>query len=234
MAWALAQSNEGISAAATVTPTFSSAPASGSLVVLAFASDDYNTTPNTGWTQSTGMEQQTFHGGYLWWQVSTGAQPPSYTIGSATVSAWILAEFTGGAASPYDISNGTFSQASGFPIATPTIIPTAGQRLLVAVMGGSRSPSSLAAETISFSNSFTLVRDVGTSAGGTNDIVGLSYRIVTGDGATGFTTTGTCSILLDSRSGLIASFNEATGATGPVGSRVHLFNRPALARANTW
>lgn len=234
MAWALAQSNEGISAAATTTPTFSTTPASGSLVVLAFASDDYNATPNTGWTQSTGMEQQTFHGGYLWWQVSTGAQPPSYTIGSATVSVWVLAEFTGGDAAPYDVSNGTFTQTTAGTIATPTITPSAGQRLLLAVMGGSRSGASLAAVTISFSNTFALIRDLGTSAGGTNDVVGLGYRVVTGDGATGFTTTGTSSDnLLQSRSGLIASFKEASGAAGIPSKRI-IQNRQALVRAAYW
>jgi hypothetical protein len=216
MAWALVQSNEGVAATATVTPTFTVTPTSGNLVVLAFAADDYNGTPDTGWTQSTGLEQQTFHGGYIWWQVSTGVQPPTYTIGSATQSAWVLAEFSGGAASPYDISNGTFTQSNGAAQATPSIIPTTGQRLLVAMLGGSLGGSvSLAAETVSFSNSFTTIRDIGSSAGVTNDTVGMGYRVVTGDGSTGFTTTGTnTNNNLQSRSGLIISFKEAVPA-GP-------------------
>src|SRR3954463_975166 len=194
MAWALAQSNEGISAAATTTPTFSTTPASGSLVVLAFASDDYNATPNTGGTQSTGMEQQTFHGGYIWWQISTGAQPPSYTIGSATNSAWILEKWSGNDAAPYDTSNGTFTASSGTTQATPTITPSTGERLLCAMMGGSLATTNLSAITVSWSNSFTTVRDVGNSGTtGTEDWTGSGYRLVTGDDATGYTTTGTIS-----------------------------------------
>lgn len=178
------------------------------------------------------MEQQTFHGGYLWWQVSTGSQPPSYTVGSAVASAWILAEFTGGAASPYDVSNGTFAQSTGTTIATPTITPTTGQRLLVAMMGGSLS-TSLAATTISFSNSFTLIRDIGTAGPGESNNVGLSYRVVTGDGATGYTTTATCNTTTQSRSGLIASFKEATGAAG-IANKSIIRNQRALVRAAYW
>jgi hypothetical protein len=105
MAIALVQSAKGTGTTAIVNPSFSVAPTNGNLIVLAFAADDYNGTPNTGWTQSAEMEQQTFHGGYLWWRISTGANPPGgYTIGSATVSAWVLMEFSGADASPYDIS----------------------------------------------------------------------------------------------------------------------------------
>jgi hypothetical protein len=144
MAIALVKSAKGTSTSATVSPAFSTAPANGNLIVLAFAADDYNGTPNTGWTQSTGMEQQTFHGSYIWWRISDGSNPPgSYTIGSATNSAWVLAEFSGVDATPFDISNGTFTQTNTGPTtqATPSIVPTTGNRVLCAAVNASNTAS---------------------------------------------------------------------------------------------
>jgi hypothetical protein len=115
MALAFVKSAKGTSALATTSPAFATATTSGNLVVLGFASDDYNGTVSTGWTQSSEMEQQTFHGGYLWWCISTGQTTmPNYVIGSATSSSWVLAEFSGNDATPYDTSEGQFAQSSAF------------------------------------------------------------------------------------------------------------------------
>lgn len=209
MAIALVQSNEGTSALATVSPAFTGATTSGNLVVLAFAADDYNGTPDTGWTQSTGMEQQKFHGGYIWWRISAGETSYQYTIGSATNSAWILMEFSGADASPYDISNGQSQNASVTTYTTPNIIPTTGGRLLVAMFGGSAAVN-LAAETITgYTNSFTFIRDIGSGGGGTNDVVGTGYRLVTGNGSTSFGTGINYAVATPtSQSGLIIAFKE--------------------------
>lgn len=212
MAISLVKSNKGTSALATTTASFGSATTAGNLIVLAFAADDYNGTPGAGWTQSTGMEQQTFHGGYLWWRISTGETNFSYTIGSASNSAWVIAEFSGVHATPFDISNGQFIQTSTFAYTTPSIIPTTGSRLLCAMMGGSIGGASLAGQTWgTWLNSFTGIDSSGSGGGGTNDIAGLAYRLVTGDGSTGFSSGATCSNILQSRSGLIIAFKEASG-----------------------
>jgi hypothetical protein len=216
MAAALVQSNEGTSALAITSPTFASTPTSGNLVVLYFTSDDYNGTPNTGWTQSTGMEQQTFHGGYIWWQVSTGAQPPSYTIGSASGSSWVLEEWSGLTSTPYDISNGAFTQTTVLTSgtqATPTITPTSGDRLLLAMMGAS-NPNDMTAATGSFNNSFSVGGTSGNNIGATRDWVMSGNRSVTADGVTGYTTTGTVGANSESRSGLIIAF-KAAGPPAP-------------------
>ncbi len=218
MALAFVQSNEGTSTSATTNPSFAVAPASGNLIVLGFASDDYNGTPDTGWTQSTNMEQQTFHGGYIWWRISDGSNPPGgYTIGSATVSAWALAEFSGHDVTPYDVSDGTFLQSSGLTMATPTITPSAGNRLLVAMVGGSHSIDDISGAYDSWTNSFTEMESGGTTGGATDDCVGLAYRIVVGDGSTTFTTTADYSggASPQARTGLIISFKEDTGAAPP-------------------
>ena len=213
MAIALVKSAKGTSTNATTTASFASPTTAGNLIVLAFASDDYNGSPGAGWTQSTGMEQQTFHGSYLWWRISTGETSFSYDIGSGANSAWNIAEFSGvDTSSPYDISNGQFLQSGGSAAyTTPSIIPSTGNRLLVAAMGGSTA-SSLAGQTWgTWVNSFTGIDSIGSGGGGTNDLAGLAYRLVTGDGSTGFSSGATPSTSLQSRSGLIISFKEATG-----------------------
>ena len=214
MAIALVQSNSGTSASATVNPSFSVAPTNGNLVVLCFASDDYNGTPNTGWTQSSEMEQQVNHGGYVWWRISTGANPPgSYTIGSATNSAWILMEFSGVDASPYDVSEG---QSVNFPgssnYSTPSATPTSGNRLLVAMIGAGANTSMATYTTSGWTNSFTKVRDIGSAGAGTNDAVSTAYRLVTANGSTAYTTTTTWSSAPQSSSGLIIAFKEGAAA----------------------
>jgi hypothetical protein len=210
MTIALVQHASGQGSAATTNPAFSVASTVGNLVVLGFAADDYNGTPNAGWTQSTGMEQQTFHGGYIWWRISAGETSFAYTIGSATDSAWVLAEFSGVAASPYDASNGTLTQSSGNTQATPTITPTAGDRLLVA--GGGISNNGGAFVPSSWTNSFTIIDSFAATTGTTKDGEGLAYRLLTADGVTGFTTTATFSGSGQSRTGLIIAFKAAAGA----------------------
>jgi hypothetical protein len=206
------QSNKGISATAITAPAFSGATIAGNLIVLAFASDDYNVNPDAGWTQSAEMEQQTFHGGYLWWKISTGETALQYTIGSATVSAWVLAEFSGNDAAPYDTSQGRFTQSGGVnSYTTDVITPSTGQRLLVAMIGGSKAATSnVGSPYTSWLNSFTEIQSNGTSAGATDDTVAMAYRIVTGNGVTTFSTGATYPVTSqDSQTGLIISFKEA-------------------------
>ena len=214
MAIALVQSAEGTSASSSVSPAFSGASTAGNLIVLGFAADDYNGTPDTGWTQSAEMEIQGFHGGYIWWRISTGETSFSYTIGSATNSAWVLAEFSGcDDTDPYDISESQFTNTSGTTQATPTITPTTGERVLVAMVGGSLN-SDLTGNYGAWTDSFTDIASGGSNGAGTNDCCGLAYRLVTGDGSTTFSTTGdyTGGTSCQSRSGLIISFKEAPAA----------------------
>jgi hypothetical protein len=225
MAIALVQSNEGTSAVATTSPSFSVAPTTGNLITLSFAADDYNGTPNTGWTQSTGMEQQTFHGSYLWWRISNGSNPPGdYTIGSASPSAWVMCEWSGVDATPYDISAGQFQQTSTNSYTTPSITPTSGNRLLVASMGGSRSAANTD-DTTTWLNSFTRIRDSGQSGFGTNDVVGVGYLLVTANGSTSYSSGCTFGggTPQDSKSGLIIAFKESAGVAAT--------SRPIFQRA---
>lgn len=224
----LVQSNTGQGSTATTAPTLGSATTAGSLIVLGFASDDYNGSPNAGWTQSAEMEQQTFHGGYLWWLIATaGMTIPSYTIGSATHSTWVCAEFAGPFdASPYDTSQGQFLQASATTYTTDNQTPTAGDRLMVAVMGGSHGSLALNGAFSSWLNSFTQVATIGkTPAPAT--CVGMARRVVPANGSTAYSSGVTYPTTVQSRSGLIIAFKAgaAGGGRPPLYRRMRRFQR---------
>lgn len=216
MAATLVQSAEGTSTLATVTASFPSTPTNGNLIVLRFAADDYNGTPNTGWTQSTGMEQQTYHGGYLWWKIASGGSNSfQYTIGSATNSSWTLEEWSGLEASPYDTSNGQSAVSSSGSYTTPSITPSAGDRLLLAALGSSNSSGDMSADLTGWTNSFTgSICSGPASASGTRDNIGGAYLAVTANGSTSYSTGASFPFTKQSHSAMIIAFKVASGGGG--------------------
>lgn len=207
------QTNTGSASTSTVTPTLGSAITAGNLVVLTFAADDYNGSPPAGWTQSSEMEQQTFHGGYLWWFKATGGDTiPNYTIGSAVRSAWTVVEYAGPFdSSPYDTSQGNFVQSSNTTITSDAATPSTGSRLGVCGLQAQHASSDLNAFG-TFTNSFT--EAVKTNSNGANPRLALAQtkRVVTGDGSTTFSTAGTTPTQASqSRSANLIFFKE--GAT---------------------
>ena len=125
-------------------------------------------------------------------------------------------EFSGIDATPYDTSQGVFTNTSGGTYTTDPITPSVGERLLVAMLGASDDQNMSTFTVSGWTNSFTGVDSSGSGGGtGTNDLVGAAYRVVTGDGSTTFSTTGTYSDSgAQSRSALIISFEAATGGGG--------------------
>lgn len=215
MAATLVQSAEGTSTLATVTASFPSTPTNGNLIILRFAADDYNGTPNAGWTQSTGMEQQTFHGGYIWWKIAAGGSNSfQYTIGSAANSSWTLEEWSGLEASPYDISAGQCTNSSASSYTTPSITPTAGDRLLLAAIGSSNNGGDMSADLTGWTNSFTgSICSGPVSASGTRDNIGGAYRTVTANGSTSYSTGASFPFTKTSHSGMIIAFKVASGGS---------------------
>lgn len=210
MAIAPVQHKSGIGTVAATSPAFTAATTSGNLVVLAFASDDYNGTPDTGWTQSTGMEQQGFHGSYIWWRISAGETSFSYTIATATHSAWVLMEFSGVDSSPYDTSLGQFVNTGAATYTTPSITPSAGDRLVVASIGASRGSAVAPGVAGTWTNSFTPSDSAVSSGTGTNDSASTAYLLTTADGSTGVSTGATyAGTIPTARSGLIIAFKAA-------------------------
>ncbi len=215
MAATLVQSAKGTSNLATTTATFATTPTSGNLIILSIAADDYNGTPNTGWTESTGMAREggSYHGGYKWWRISNGTNSFQYTIGSATKSAWVLEEWSGLEVSPYDTSAGQNVNSSDNSYSTPNLTPSAGERLLHATIGCSLYGSAMADPGHSWNNSFTGVDKIGSPAAPA-DAVGTAYRTVTANGSTSYSTTATLSYNVESRSGMIIAFKVASGGGG--------------------
>lgn len=219
MAATIVQSAEGTSTLATVTASFATTPTNGNIIVLCFAADDYNGTPNAGWTQSTGMaiEGGSYHGGYVWWKVASGGSNSfQYTIGSASPSAWVLLEISGLDGSPYDVSNGQYVNASGYQYTTPSITPSAGDRFVVAAFGGSNAASGdISGDFVNWTNSFTHALSAGNpGTSGTRDCIGVGYRSVTANGSTSYSTGVDFPNTVQSRSGMIIAFKVASGGGG--------------------
>jgi hypothetical protein len=137
--------------------------------------------------------------------------------GSATY-AWAIAEYSGVAASPYDISAGQFAQSSAASYTTPTVTPTAGDRLLIAEIGGSHGTTTFT-DLTPWTNSFSRVA-VGTSAISTaHEIIGFGSQLVTADGATAYSSGATYTgATPESRTGIAIAFKAASGvaASAPV------------------
>ena len=219
MAAALVQFKTGTSTSANPTCAFDAATQSGNTVVLSYAADDYNASPDSGWTQSAEMEQQTFHGGYLWWRVSTGQTSYSYTIGSAVPSVWFLSEWSGLTGAPYDVSEGQFQQASANSYTTPAATPTAGDRLLLAVFGSSLS-SGMTGGPTGWTDSFTQVGAPVFLAAAPGLAMGQGYRTVTANGSTAYSTGVNWGAQSpQSQSGMIIAFKVgAGGGSAPTNS----------------
>jgi hypothetical protein len=240
MAATIVQSAKGTSTSATVTASFPTTPTNGNLIVLCFAADDYNGTPNSGWTESTGMRQQTFHGSYLWWRVASGGSNSfQYTIGSGSPSSWVLMEVSGLDVSPYDVSNGQYATGSSKTYSTPALTPTAGDRLLVAAVNFNRNSGTLAGNTVTgWTNSFAAVDSIGSGPSGTNTTASLATRSVTANGSTSYSTSGTSTIDVTSASGLIIAFKVASGGgsqtlTGTLFTNTNTFYAGTVAATYT-
>lgn len=215
------QSNSGTSTLATTSPTLGSGVTSGNLIVLTFAADDYNGTPDSGWTQSSEMEQQTFHGGYIWWFLATsnGQTIPPYTIGSAVRSNWHLVEYEGPFdSSPYDVSEGQFQQTSTNSYTTANMTPTAGDRLMVVGMNFQHATSDLGTPG-TWLGSFSQVTSTVYNGGNPRLAIGQARRVVTANGSTAYSSGATLSTsqVAQSKSGLIIAFKKgASGTSGTV------------------
>lgn len=228
---------------ATVNPAFGSATTAGNFIVLSVTADDYLTGIPLGWTASgspwdgsnpspstilgLGSESPAsgiFHGSYVLWRISTGETSFSYTIGSATNSSWVISEWSGVAASAYDIVSAQFTNGpAATTYTTPSITPTSGGRLLIAHMGGWSNSANLDGTWSSILNSFTEVNHVGNVTGNKTGVLQASL-LVTANGSTayssGATYPGGASTL--SRSGIVIAFKETAGTSVSVNVTTNL------------
>lgn len=222
MAWGdVVQTKTGTSTTATTTPAFDNPVAAGNLVQLTIAADDYNSSPNAGWTERAEMEQQTFHGGYLWEKViaSDGQTIPDYTIGSAVRSEWTIVEYEGPYdTNSYDGSQGNFVQSSSSTITSDSLTPGAGDRLVIGVLHGQHSSSDIANNWGSLTGGFTARANNLYNGGNPRLVTVQASQKVTADGSASYSIGGTIAGAggqTQSRSALIAAYKEA-GPPPPV------------------
>lgn len=212
-------------ATATNTVTWDTPATAGNTLVIIVGADDYISAGNrpSGFTFSTGMGQETFLGHYLFWKVASGGETSAqYTLGSSATSAWVTAEISGLDASPYDTSNGQLVGTGSTTYTTPSITPTAGDRYIIASIGGSSAAGSMT--LTNWTNSFVERQDVSTTLGsGTRDVIGYADYAVTANGSTGYSTGADYQLqTAQSRTGLIIAFKVATGGGSGTGSRMSL------------
>lgn len=231
---AAVQTNTGNSSSATVTPTLPGSTTLGNLIVLQFGADDYNGTVSTGWTQSTGMEQQGYLGSYIWWaKATTGMTIPNYVIASASRSVWTLVEYEGPFdASPYDVSAGQFSNSGPNSYTTPTCTPTTGDRLLVAGMFFHRASTSGPGTIGTWLNSFNEIIEINYSGTNPSYSIAQATRLVTGNGSTTYSSGATVAGPDNGVGGLIISFKKGAAATS-IPNQV-IAPKQGLVRAAYW
>jgi hypothetical protein len=216
------QSNSGTAAATTVTPTLPGAVTAGNLLILHALSDDYNGTPPAYWTQRAEMEQQTFHGAYLWerFVLANGETIGNFTLPSASRCAWELLEIAGPfAASPYDTSQGNFVQASIRTITSDTITPTSGGRLLLAAHGYHTAGATTLDVVANWTAGFTSIKTYQTSGVSPSYSMGVARLVVTANGSTGYAPASDMlggGFSAQSLSALIISYKQGASSNKPV------------------
>lgn len=218
MVIARVQANSGgqNTAQSTATGTLTTPATAGNLIVGFLGSDAYATSgAPSGWTESTGCRQQTFLGSYLWWKVAAGGETGfSKALSPNGTYAWCVAEYSGVAASPYDISAGQLAQSSANTYTTNAITPTSGDRLILAEVGGSHGTVAFT-DLTTWLNSFAQVAVGLADISGAHDVIGFGELFVTANGSTAYSSGATYTPgSAESRTGISIAFKAAAAAGG--------------------
>jgi hypothetical protein len=177
----------GTTSTSSVTITLPSATATGRQLVLAVASDTTLDTP-TGFTLD--RSQVNGDGLYLF-RKATAAGETSWTLTptASTRLGWWAAELSGLQASPVDVVSGNVGSGWVTSLATQSITPTSGPRLLLSLHGRSGLTGWLG-DAFPYTNSFLMTGaavarqpDVGVAA------LSVATRQVTANGSTAYATT---------------------------------------------
>lgn len=215
----LTNSATGSSAVATTNAAFGFTATAGRLIVLCVQADDYKTGNPTGYTASTNTQFSTgFQGGYVWWKVAAGGETSaSYTIGSASRSDWLVAEFDSIDPSPYDISDGSDTNTGADSRTTPTIVPSTGRRFLIAVVMGQTTTDDFSGIG-TWLNSFTEAVEALNNGGNPRQAMAIATLAVDGNGATGFSSGATYTSTRNPatlwNAGVTMAFKVAAGGSG--------------------
>ncbi|HYH74778.1 MAG TPA: PKD domain-containing protein [Candidatus Saccharimonadales bacterium] len=179
----------GTAAPASTLASLDTPSTAGNTLVLAVASDAYITAPPPGWTLNANSSNMTYFGQYVYTKVATGGEL-SWTItpNSSASLAWVVLEIAGAATPAFDLAAAQYTQTFGSTYTTPTLTPTAGERLLLAVFAASLNGTSLRGVS-GWTNAFSDTTDSWTKkTSGTNDMLGIGAQVVIADGTTGYNT----------------------------------------------
>ena len=164
-----------------------------------------NTTIATpaGWTLRRSEVANLGH--YLFTRDGDGTN--SWSIPSAHVGTWYVAEIGNGA---YDTSAAANNVFSAITHSTSNLTPSAGTRLVIASVGGANNnPNTIT----SWTDDFTEVADVYVAAMD-HPSHGVATRTVTANGSGSYATTATYQFMTNSRTAIIASFVTTGSGSG--------------------
>lgn len=198
-------SNTLAAASTTSTVRLPEATTAGNTLLLAYTSAATVNTP-AGWTLD--RSQVNSEGTYLFRKTAVAGET-SWTVTntSSANASWWVAEMTTLLASPLDVvsSNGQAGTTTSW--ATPSITPSSGNRMLIAILGRLSDVATLA-ETYSWTNSFAQVGQALTSySSGSGVAMAVATRNVVGNGSTSYTTTA--SIDTSSPNAILVSYKTS-------------------------
>lgn len=184
------------------TPTLPAASTAANTVAIVVAANTTITTP-TNWSARASSVNEMGH--YLIDRSGTSLTSVTVACPSGQGTWWIV-ELNG----VHDISNATNNVAPATTYTTPSIVPTAGTRTVLASLASTTSGAVV--RTVSgFTNGFVKQIDVCQPTVDYPQQAGAAVQDVTADGVAGYSTTGTYSASSD-RSGLIGAYVSSAGA----------------------
>lgn len=199
----VAQQNSGTWNGTSAVITLPGASSAANLLVITINADVTMQTL-AGWTLRTSQVNEAAH--YMWTKQGDGASSWTFTADGSLPGSWNIEEITNGT---YLTATGQNNIALATTYNTTTLTPTAGERRMLASIGGL---SSAGCRTVSgWTNSYVEQSDR-CPAVNAFPMQGVATLEVTADGATGYSTTATYSATEGSRTALHGAFGTSTGA----------------------
>lgn len=199
------QSDKGTySGTGPITVTLPNPTSSSSKIVVAILGDGTVGTPS-GWEL---RDDNVGYDGAYFFEHAGGATSWDFTPGSAANYTWVAFELDNGVFDAVALS--AYTNTSDITWATNGVTPTAGERVLIALVGHI-SPGATGHSVTSWSDSFVEVADQQVAAGD-NPLGAVATRTVTADGVATYSTTATFSAAGDGRVGLLIAYASSSSA----------------------
>lgn len=192
----LLQQNSGVWSGTSMAVTLSAGTNPSSTIALIVAGNTLVPTP-AGWTL---RESQVNEMGHYLFTRSGGTNSWSITTNSG-MGTWYISEI---ANSTYDVSASANDMVGSMSYTTPTLTPTAGNRLLLASIGSNHGTDIRTVDN--WTDSFTEVADVCYTVSADYPMQGVAMRTVVADGSTGYQTSADYSLGVAIRTAIITAF----------------------------